>query len=348
MRVATMAIPSPAQGVWHLGPVPVRAYALCILTGILVAVWLTERRWAQRGGRPGVVPDIVAWAIPFGIVGGRLYHVATSWQPYFGPDGDPISALYVWEGGLGVWGAIGLGALGAWIGARRAGVLLPPLADAAAPGIALAQGIGRLGNWFNNEVYGSRTDLPWGLRIYEWDQSAGHAVLGPDGRPEILGTFHPVFLYELLWDFAVAAVVIWADRRWRLGHGRVFGMYVALYTLGRLWIEALRIDSANHVLGLRLNIWTAMIVGVVATALTLLSARRHPGREESPLRVVAAEADGAGPVRQGDAPDDGSGPDRTRSSDLKGAGAEFDGDRPDNDRRDTGPGKTPVDDVGDG
>ncbi|MFD5552477.1 prolipoprotein diacylglyceryl transferase [Streptomyces sp. NPDC127068] len=347
MRVATMAIPSPVQGVWHLGPVPVRAYAVCILMGILVAVWLTERRWAQRGGEPGAVLDIVAWAIPFGIVGGRLYHVATSWQPYFGPDGDPIAALYVWEGGLGVWGAIGLGALGAWIGARRAGVLLPPLADAAAPGIALAQGIGRLGNWFNNEVYGSRTDVIWGLRIHEWDQSVGRAVLGPDGRPEVLGTFHPVFLYELLWNFAVAGVVIWADRRWRLGHGRVFGMYVALYTLGRLWIEALRIDSANHVLGLRLNLWTAMAVGVVATALTFLSARRHPGREESLLRV-AAEADGAGPVRQGAAPDEGIGPDRTRTSGLEGAGADFEGDKPDNDDRGTGPAKAPFDDVGDG
>lgn len=176
------AIPSPAQGVWHLGPLPVRAYALCIVMGIIVAVWLTERRWRQRGGRPGVVLDIAVWAVPFGIIGGRLYHVVTSWQPYFGPDGHPIEALYIWEGGLGVWGAIGLGALGGWIGARRAGVPLPPLADAAAPGIALAQGIGRLGNWFNNEVYGGRTDLPWGLRIHQWDQSAGQAVLGPDGR----------------------------------------------------------------------------------------------------------------------------------------------------------------------
>jgi prolipoprotein diacylglyceryl transferase len=277
-------IPSPTQGVWHIGPFPLRAYALCIIAGILVAVWLTERRWVERGGRRGAVADIATWAVPFGVVGARLYHVATSWQPYFGPGGDPVRALYIWEGGMGVWGAVALGALGAWIGARRAGIRLAPMADAAAPGIALAQGIGRLGNWFNNEVYGGPTDLPWALRIHEWDQSAGRAVLGPDGLPVVLGTFHPAFLYELLWDFGVAAAVIWADRRFRLGHGRAFGLYVALYTAGRLWIEALRVDAANLVLGLRLNIWTSVIVGLTAVVLTVISARRHPGREESLLR----------------------------------------------------------------
>lgn len=279
------AIPSPTQGVWHIGPIPLRAYAICIIAGILVAVWLTERRWVRRGGKPGAVAEIATWAVPFGIVGGRLYHVATSWQPYFGPGGDPVRALYIWEGGMGVWGAIALGAAGALIGARRAGIRLPPMADAAAPGIALAQGIGRLGNWFNNEVYGGPTDLPWALRIYEWDQGLGRAVLGSDGAPVVLGTFHPAFLYELLWDFGVAAVVIWADRRFRLGHGRAFGLYVALYTAGRLWIEALRVDEANHILGLRLNIWTSLIVGLTAVVLVVISARRRPGREESMLRT---------------------------------------------------------------
>ncbi|MGA6161114.1 prolipoprotein diacylglyceryl transferase [Amycolatopsis magusensis] len=287
-------IPSPAQGVWHLGPIPVRAYALCIVAGILVAVWLTQRRWVRRGGKPGQVLDIATWAVPFGIVGARLYHVATSWQPYFGPGGNPLHALYIWEGGMGVWGAVAFGALGAWIGARRSGVPLPPMADAAAPGIALAQGIGRLGNWFNNEVYGGPTELPWALEIHQWDQSAGQAVLGADGQPVVLGTFHPAFLYELLWVFGVAAVVIWADRRFQLGHGRAFGLYVALYTAGRLWIEALRVDPANHILGLRLNIWTALLVCLTATALTVVSARRHPGREESMLRPSAAP-DHAGP-----------------------------------------------------
>ncbi|MEV6236513.1 prolipoprotein diacylglyceryl transferase [Lentzea sp. NPDC051838] len=267
------AIPSPTQGVWHLGPIPLRAYALCIIAGILVAIWLTERRWAQRGGQPGAVQQIAYWGVPFGIVGARLYHVITSWQPYFGPGGNPVEALYIWKGGMGVWGAIALGALGAWIGARRAGIRLAAMADAAAPGIALAQGIGRLGNWFNNEVYGGPTDLPWGLVIHEWDQTAGRAVLGQDGTAVVLGTFHPAFLYELLWDFAVAAAVIWAERRFRLGNGRAFWLYVALYTAGRLWIEALRTDAANHVLGLRLNIWTSLIVGVTALVLLLRRVR---------------------------------------------------------------------------
>src|ERR1044071_254427 len=239
------AIPSPVQGVWHLGPVPIRAYAFCIIAGVLVAAWLTERRYVARGGRPGVVGQIATGGVPFGVVGARLYHVATSWQLYFGPGGDPVKALYIWEGGMGVWGAIAFGALGGWIGAKRAGVALPPLADAAAPGILLAQGIGRLGHWFNNEVHGGPTDLPRALTIHEWDQAAGRAVVGADGQPVVLGTFHPAFLYELLWTFAAAAVLIWADRRFTLGHGRAFGLYVVLYTLGRVWIEALRIDEAN-------------------------------------------------------------------------------------------------------
>ncbi|MDX8049810.1 prolipoprotein diacylglyceryl transferase [Lentzea sp. BCCO 10_0798] len=131
-----------------------------------------------------------------------------------------------------------------------------------------------------NEVYGRPTDMPWALTIHEWDLDAGRAVIGPDGAPVVLGTFHPAFLYELLWTFAAAAVVIWADRRFRLGHGRAFGLYVVLYTLGRLWIEALRIDQANTILGLRLNIWTSLVLGLGAAALTLWSARRHPGRED--------------------------------------------------------------------
>jgi prolipoprotein diacylglyceryl transferase len=278
------AIPSPAQGVWNLGPFPVRAYALWILLGIVVAIWLTDRRWRERGGRAGQVLDIAAWAVPFGIVGGRLYHVATSWQPYFGSGGHPIQALYVWEGGLGIWGAVALGGVGAYIGARRQGVLLPPFADAAAPGIVLAQGIGRLGNWFNNELYGSPTTLPWGLQVHQWDSSAGHAVTGPDGRPVLLGTFHPTFLYELLWDIAVAVALILLDRRFRFGHGRLFALYVLLYTIGRGWIEALRIDPANHILGLRLNLWTSLLVGLGALVYLVLSFRLRPGREESVFR----------------------------------------------------------------
>jgi prolipoprotein diacylglyceryl transferase len=257
-------IPSPTQGVWNLGPLPVRAYALCIVVGIIAAIQLTERRWLARGGAPGDVLDIAVWAVPFGIVGGRIYHVISSPQAYFGAHGHPLRAFAIWEGGLGIWGAIALGGVGAWIACRRRGIPLPAFADALAPGLLVAQAIGRLGNWFNNELYGGPTHLPWALKIYAWD--GGKAVVGADGHPVVLGTFHPTFLYELLWNLAAAAVVIWADRRFRLGHGRAFALYVATYCLGRLWVELLRTDPANHFFGVRLNVFTAVIVGLAGVA----------------------------------------------------------------------------------
>jgi prolipoprotein diacylglyceryl transferase len=285
--IVLAAIPSPTQGVWELGPFPLRGYALCIIAGIVVACWLGERRWVARGGAPGDVLDIAVWAVPFGIVGGRLYHVITTPEPYFGEGGDPLRALAIWEGGLGIWGAIALGGVGAWIGCRLRGIPLPAWADALAPGIVLAQAIGRLGNWFNNELYGKPTDLPWALTIYRWDSSAGHALTGPDGRPEVLGTFHPTFLYELLWNVGVALLVIWADRRFKLSHGRAFALYVAAYCAGRLWIEMLRIDTAEHFLGVRLNVFTSAIVGLLAVG--YLIAQRGRPRE-----VITRGGDGAG------------------------------------------------------
>lgn len=276
-----LSIPSPETGVWNLGPVPIRAYALLIVAGIILAVWWGSRRYEARGGAPGTILDIAVWAVPFGIVGGRLYHVISDWQIYFGPGGSGLAgALRIWDGGLGIWGAVALGALGAWIGARRAGVLVPPVADAIAPGIALAQAIGRWGNWFNSELFGAPTDLPWGLEI------------APQYRPsgfEESATFHPTFLYESLWLLVVVVVVVWADRRFRMGHGRVFALYVLLYTVGRLWIEALRIDSANTILGLRLNIWTSVVVGLGALAYLVISARMRPGREADLRRPDSAD-----------------------------------------------------------
>ena len=265
------SIPSPERGVWALGPVPIRAYALCILAGILVAVWVGERRWVARGGAPGTVGDVAVWAVPFGVLGGRLYHVLSSPDAYFGPGGDPLAALAVWRGGLGIWGAIALGGVGAWIGCRRRGVPLPPFGDAVAPGVALAQAIGRFGNWFNQELYGRPTDLPWALEI------------DPAHRPpglEQVGTYHPAFLYEALWDVAVAALVVWADRRFRLGHGRAFALYAGAYSAGRLVVETLRIDEAERVLGLRLNVWTSLVVLLGAVLYLVVSARRRPGREQ--------------------------------------------------------------------
>jgi prolipoprotein diacylglyceryl transferase len=270
------ALPSPSTGVLHLGPIPLRAYAFCIILGVFVAVWLGTRRWVARGGKKETI-----WAVPFGIVGGRLYHVITSPDAYFGAGGEPIKALYIWEGGLGIWGAIALGGLGAWIGCRRHGVPFPAFADAVAPGIALAQAIGRWGNWFNQELFGRPTALPWGLEISPAKRPAGLADVA---------TYHPTFLYESLWDVGVAVLVIWAGSRFALGHGRTFALYVAAYTVGRFWIEYLRIDEAHRFLGLRLNDWTSVVVFAGAVACLVISARRRPGVEDISENVTRANA----------------------------------------------------------
>lgn len=271
--VTLMSIPSPAQGVWHLGPVPIRGYALCIILGIVAAIWIGEKRWVARGGAPGEVSDLAIWAVPFGLVGGRLYHVATDWELYFGEGKNPVTALYVWRGGLGIWGAIALGAVGVMIGCRARGIKVLPLLDALAPGVLVAQALGRWGNWFNQELYGGPTNLPWGLEI---------DVAHRESRYLDVATYHPTFLYECLWNLAAFAVLIWLDRRFRLGHGRVVALYVMLYTAGRGWIENMRIDEVqlNDVLGLRLNVWTSIVLFVLATAWFVWSARRHPGRED--------------------------------------------------------------------
>jgi prolipoprotein diacylglyceryl transferase len=258
------SIPSPEQSVWFIGWFPIRAYAMFILVGIVVAVWITRRRLVERGGQPGQALDVATWAVPFGIVGGRLYHVISSPQPYFGEGGDPLSALYIWEGGLGIWGAVALGTVGAWIGCRRHGVRFLDYADAAAPGVVLAQAIGRWGNYFNNELYGTRTNLPWGLEIHCWDQGAGAATTCPGGTTNVLGAFHPTFLYESLWCLLVALALVLVDRRFSLAKGQIFALYGMLYTVGRGVIEMMRTDTANHVLGLRLNVWTSVIVFAIS------------------------------------------------------------------------------------
>ncbi|WP_393084425.1 prolipoprotein diacylglyceryl transferase [Streptomyces sp. LN704] len=271
-------IPSPSHGVLHLGPIPLRGYAFCIIIGVFVAVWLGNKRWIARGGRAGTVADIAVWAVPFGLVGGRLYHVITDYELYFSEGRDWVDAFKVWQGGLGIWGAIALGAVGAWIGCRRRGIPLPAWADALAPGIVFAQAIGRWGNWFNQELYGKATDVPWAL----------HITSATDGR--VPGYYHPTFLYESLWCVGVGFLVIWADRRFTLGHGRAFALYVAAYCVGRGWIEYMRVDDAHHFLGLRLNDWTAMVVFVLAVTYIVVSARLRPGREE----IVEPGADASG------------------------------------------------------
>ena len=270
--VRPLYIPSPSRGEWNLGPVPIRAYALCILVGIVAATWLTRRRWAAAGRDPDQVLDIVFWAVPFGIVGGRLYHVISDPELYFVAGRDPVRALYIWDGGLGIWGAVALGAVGAWIGCRRLGVRLPDFADAVAPGLVLAQALGRWGNYFNQELFGGPTTLPWGLLIDPAHRPADTATIG---------VYQPTFLYESLWDVGVAVLLIWAGPRFHLRNGRLFALYVAAYTVGRAWVEALRVDHANHILGLRLNDWTSLVVFLGAVAFLVLR-RREPPADAAP------------------------------------------------------------------
>jgi prolipoprotein diacylglyceryl transferase len=273
------AIPSPTVAGFHLGPLLIRAYALCILAGIVVAVWMAGRRLLDRGGRAEQALDVAAWAVPFGIVGGRLYHVVTTPQPYFGEGGHPLNAFKIWEGGLGIWGAVALGALGAWIGCRRVGVPFLAFVDAAAPGVAVAQAMGRWGNWFNNELYGRPTDLPWGLTIHCWDQPGAHAVTCPGTSTTVLGTFHPTFLYESLWCLVLALLLVLLDRRTTLRRGQLFALYVAGYPLGRVVFELMRSDEANHILGLRVNVWTSAVVFLLGVVLFVLLGRRQAPTE---------------------------------------------------------------------
>ncbi|MEU4403195.1 prolipoprotein diacylglyceryl transferase [Streptosporangium sp. NPDC023963] len=297
------SIPSPSQGVWHLfGVVPIRAYALCIVLGVVVAVAIGERRWRARGGVPGTIVDLAVWAVPFGLVGGRLYHVITDWQLYFGPDApnEPIEALFIWNGGLGIWGAVALGGVGVWLGCRGRGISLTAVADTVAPGIVVAQAIGRWGNYFNQELFGRPTDLPWGLEI---DPDRPGTVPGED-------TYHPAFLYESIWDLGLALVLIWLGRKFVLRHGRLFALYVAGYTVGRFWIEGLRVDTAHHILGLRLNQWTSIILFIGAMAY-FWYARNKTGEERViPVTdpdglkggvVVPGEDESAGPAKGEDA-----------------------------------------------
>ncbi len=285
-------IPSPPQGVWEIGPFPLRAYALWIILGIVIAIWWGEKRWVARGGRAGVVVDTALWAIPFGLIGGRIYHVATDWYRYFGEGRNPVDALKIWDGGLGIWGAVAFGALGAYIGLRQQGIrAIGAFGDSVAPGIVLAQGIGRLGNYFNQELYGRETDVPWALEIYQrYDETYGYSETIGRSTGQVLATVHPTFLYELLWNVLVAVVLVLVDRRFRLGHGRLFALYVALYCFGRFWVELMRADSATQVFGLRINTIVSVVVMVAALVYFF---RVRKGREDpAELQAAQEQADG--------------------------------------------------------
>lgn len=297
------AIPAPVWSGFDIGPLRIHAYALCILAGIVAALWLTDRRWKRRGGPEGSIWDIAIWAIPFGIIGGRLYHVFSSPDAYFGPGYDGTGDLslipQIWLGGLGIWGAVVLGVVGAWIGCRRAGVKISAFVDAAAPGILLAQAIGRWGNYFNQELFGGPTTLPWGLSVSPEFVPAGYS-------PDTL--FHPTFLYECIWNLLGVAALLLIDRKLRLRNGRMFLLYAMIYTAGRVWIEMLRIDDAEQItlfgITTRLNVWTSIFVFLAALVVFLFItfAKRGkdaesvflPGREPSVDAVDAGEKHDAG------------------------------------------------------
>ena len=292
-------IPSPSQGVWHFFGVPLRAYALFIIVGIIAALVLGDRRWVARGGEPGVIYDVALWAVPFGLIGGRLYHVITDWRTYFGDDGAGLAAAFrIWDGGLGIWGAVALGGVGAWIACRRHGIPLPAFGDAIAPGIILAQAIGRLGNYFNQELYGRPTDLPWGLQIYERRNADGVLdSLNGVSTGRLIEVVHPTFLYELLWNLLIFAVLILVDRRFKIGHGRLFAMYVAGYCLGRFWIELMRSDAATLLAGIRVNTFTSTFVFIGAVVYIMAAPK---GREDPATLKGKQEAE---PEEVGDVED---------------------------------------------
>ena len=274
MNTVLLSIPSPEISFIELGPIRVHFYALFILTGIILALLLTESRLKSRGVEGGVALDVSLWAIPFGILGGRFYHVITHPNDYFFEGADLLAVFRIWEGGLAIFGALLFGALGDFIGARQSGIKFISYLDAVAPGVLLAQAVGRWGNYFNNELFGQPTDLPWGLEI-----STSNPAY-PAGLPDGV-LFHPTFLYESIWSLVGVAILLLADKRFNLRWGKMFGLYLIYYSVGRVWVEAIRIDPSEIVLGLRVNIWSAIVGIAVGLTVILIQSRRHTGLENS-------------------------------------------------------------------
>ncbi len=292
MKSIFASIPSPDANTWQLGIFQIRFYALFIILGIILAVAVSALRLAKRKGNAGLAIDIGLWAIVFGIVGARFYHVATHLNDYFGTGKDPISALYIWQGGLAIYGGLLFGALGAYIGCRIAGVKFFAYADALVPGLLLAQAVGRWGNYFNNELFGIPTDLPWGLEI-----SVGNPAK-PVGLPDSL-TYHPTFLYESIWSLLGIAVLLWAEKRFNLQWGRMFGAYLMYYSFGRVFIESIRLDPAYVLFGVRLNVWSAVVGFAIGLIVFVFQGQKHtgiestiylPGREPKVTQAESEEA----------------------------------------------------------
>lgn len=275
--VIPASIPSPSSGSWSVGPLTIRAYGLLMALAMFVAGWITWARYRARGGDGDVALNATVWAIPFGLVGARLYHVVTTPYGYFGPGGDPWAVFKVWEGGMAIFGAVGFGALGAIISLRRDKQRVGPFADALAPGLLIAQAIGRFGNYFNQELYGSATTLPWGLEIDEAHLPSGYAV----------GTlFHPTFLYEAIWNVAMALLLIYLGRVIRFKSGQLMALYMVVYPLGRILMETMRMDEAKVLFGLRLNTVTSIVV-LIAGVITFFIC----GKVGAPTRISPEEVD---------------------------------------------------------
>jgi phosphatidylglycerol---prolipoprotein diacylglyceryl transferase len=270
MPMIVLSIPSPGDNSIGLGPLDLRAYGLMIAIGVVVAADIARRRWVASGGNGDDIAALALWAVPAGLVGARLYHVIPDWPRF---EGRWWHVPAVWEGGLGIPGGLVAGVLvGAWA-ARRRGLPVATLLDVVAPAIPVAQAIGRLGNWFNQELFGGPTTLPWGLEIDPAHRPVGYADVA---------TFHPTFLYEALWNLALAAVLVAIERRWRPRPGQLFAGYVAGYAAGRLWVESLRIDPATEVWGVRVNEWVSVVTLLAATAVIVVRARGTRGAETGP------------------------------------------------------------------
>jgi prolipoprotein diacylglyceryl transferase len=270
--------PDPDFSQFSVGPLTIQTYALCILAAIAIAVLIAQRRLASRGGQAGQVIDIVVWAVPFGIVGARLYHVVTHSGDYFYPGANILNVFAVWQGGVAVYGALIGGTIGALIGCRRAGIRLLSFADVLAPAMLIAQAVGRLGNWFNHELFGLPTTLPWGLEILPSDSSF------PDGLPA--GTlFHPLFLYEIIWNLIGVGVILFLERRFSLRWGKTWALYLIWYGLGRSLLETIRIDpTSDRFLGIPANDWTSLVAIALGVGLFVVQTRRHPEPELTVFR----------------------------------------------------------------
>ncbi len=262
------AIPSPGSSSLDIGSLELRAYGLMIALGVLAAAWLFHRRFTQRGHSPELASSITVWAVIAGLIGSRIYHVITDWKTYQGNWGE---VWQIWEGGLGIPGAVAVAAAVMWVYARQKGIPLSEIADSAAPALPLGQAIGRWGNWFNQELYGRPTDLPWALEIDPEHRRLQY--LDDD-------TFHPTFLYECIWNLALVGALLWVGKRFTLKPGRLFGLYVLGYSLGRLWIEFIRVDFASELAGVRVNIWV-MLVLIIGSVAYLFWGRADDGEPES-------------------------------------------------------------------